>query len=394
MGVADFVGVLPKAPMKILYTNFHAGDGGGHTTYLASLARALSPRHALFMAAPADSRVLRVLRQEGIAEPVEIAFSSGLATLGRQWSDLRTLRGLIQRHGIDIVHANGARDHRVAMEAVAGLARRPKLVFTKHNSKSSNTLGNTLRARWGTDRVIAVSEHTRQMLLDSPYRHCPIDVIRNGVDLQRFAPVDAADGAALRARWTLDPDALVLVSNAGTDGHKGWIDLARAIATLPDPLRGKVHMAVAGREPDPRLVAEVAQLGLTDQVHFAGLLEDIRPFVASGDAGFVLSYDVETISFACREMMAMGKPVMVSDYAGLPENIAQGRNGWIVPVRNVAAIAAQVAALYEQRAALPGVGLAARAHAVEAFGLETFSRLTEACYEAVLRGPPGGAVAD
>ena len=42
--------------MKILYTNFHAGDGGGHTTYLASLARALSPRHQVFMAAPAGSR--------------------------------------------------------------------------------------------------------------------------------------------------------------------------------------------------------------------------------------------------------------------------------------------------------------------------------------------------
>jgi glycosyltransferase involved in cell wall biosynthesis len=384
MAVADFIGVLPKTPMKILYTNFHAGDGGGHTTYLASLARALSPRHQLFMAAPADSRVLRVVRQEGIAEPVEIAFSSGLATLGRQWADLRTLRGLIQQHGIDIVHANGARDHRVAMEALAGLPTRPKLVFTKHNSKSSNTFGNAVRARWGTDRVIAVSEHTRQMLLDSPYRRCPIDVVRNGVDLQHFSPVASAEGTALRARWTSDPDALVLVSNAGTDDHKGWIDLARAIATLPEPLRGKVHMAVAGREPDPKLVEEVEWLGLAGQVHFAGLLEDIRPFVASGDAGFVLSYDVETISFACREMMAMGKPVMVSDYAGLPENITQGRNGWIVPVRDVGAIAAQVTALYEQRTELPRVGLAAREHAVEAFGLETFSRLTEASYEAVL----------
>lgn len=372
--------------MKILYTNFHAGDGGGHTTYLASLARALSPRHQLFIAAPGNSRVIRVALAEGIATPVEIAFSSGLATLGRQWADLRTLRGLIQQQGIDIVHANGARDHRVSMEAVAGLPRRPKLVFTKHNSKSADTFGNAVRARWGTDRVIAVSEHTRQMLLDSPYRRCPIDVVRNGVDLQRFAPVDAAAGAALRARWTRDPDALVLVSNAGTDGHKGWIDLARAIATLPAPLRGKVHMAVAGREPDPRLVAEVQQLGMAAQVHFAGLLDDIRPFVASGDAGFVLSYDVETISFACREMMAMGKPVMVSDYAGLPENIEHGRDGWIVPVRNVAAIAAQVVALYGQRQTLPAVGQAARAHAVAAFGLETFSALTEACYAAVLGG--------
>ena len=374
--------------MKILYTNFHSGDGGGHTTYLASLARALSSRHTLFVAAPGNSRLIRVVREEGIAEPVEIDFRSGLGALGRQWADLRRLRQVIEREQIDIVHANGARDHRMAMEAVAGVRRRPRLVFTKHNSKSANTFGNAVRARWGTDRVIAVSGHTRDMLMDSPYRRCPIDVVRNGVDLARFAPADPDPAAALRARWPTDPDALVLVSNAGTDNHKGWIDLVRAVATLPDALRPRIHMAIAGRTPDPAAVAEVAQLGLTAQVHFAGLLDDIRPFVASGDAGFVLSYDVETISFACREMMAMAKPVMVSDYAGLPENIVPGQNGWIVPVRDVAAIAAQVTALHAQRGALAGMGQAARAHAVQHFGLDTFTALTEASYAAALAGDP------
>lgn len=371
--------------MKILYTNFHSGDGGGHTTYLVSLARALSSRHQLFMAAPADSRVIRVVGEEAIATPMELAFSSGLPTLGRQWADLRRLRALVQQQGIDIVHVNGARDHRVVMEAVAGLRRRPKLVFTKHNSKPSNTLGNAMRARWGTDRVIAVSAHTREMLLDSPYRRCPIDVIRNGVDLQKFAPHEPGTDQVLRARWTTDPDALVLVSNAGTDRHKGWIDLVEALATLPPTMRAHIHVAIAGREPEPHLRERVAALGLAAHVHFAGLMEDIRPFVASGDAGFVLSFDVETISFACREMMAMGKPVMVSDYAGLPENIEHGVDGWIVPVRNVAAIAAQVAALYEQRQRLPAVGQAARQRALRAFGLEAFSSQTEASYRAALQ---------
>ena len=71
-------------------------------------------------------------------------------------------------------------------------------------------------------------------------------------NLARFAPVDASAGAALRARWTTDPDALVMVSNAGTDGHKGWIDLVEAIATLPEPIRSHLHVAVAGRDADPR----------------------------------------------------------------------------------------------------------------------------------------------
>ncbi len=209
------------------------------------------------------------------------------------------------------------------MQGLLGM-RRPPIILTKHNSKPTRTLGNAFRARWATDRVIAVSAHTGRLLEQGPYRRCPIDVVRNGVDLDRFAPLPADAGQAMRQQWTQDPDALLLVSNAGTDDYKGWIDLAQAIALLPDAIRPHVHMAVAGHLPNAQQRAQVQALGdVATQVHFTGLLADTRPLIAAGDVGFVLSNDIETISFACREMMASARPMLVSDYAGLPENIEQ-----------------------------------------------------------------------
>lgn len=370
--------------MNILYTNFHDGDGGGHTTYIVSLARALHGEHAIHVAAPAGSRLLRTVSAEGSATPVPMAFGSGLPTLLQQLAEQRRLRRLVRERGIDLIHVNGARDHRFVMQGLLGM-RRPPIVLTKHNSKPSNTLGNAFRARWATDRVIAVSAHTRSLLEQGPYRRCPIDVIRNGVDLQHFAPLPADAGRALRQQWTADPQALVLVSNAGSDDYKGWIDLAQAIALLPEDIRPHVHMAVAGHLPDARQRAQVQALGaVAAQVHFTGLLADTRTLIAAGDVGFVLSNDIETISFACREMMASAKPVLVSDYAGLPENIEVGVDGWVTPTRDVAAIAAQVHALYLQRAALPEQGQAARRHAEAEFGLRTFAGLTEATYRSTL----------
>lgn len=76
--------------------------------------------------------------------------------------------------------------------------------------------------------------------------------------------------------------------------------------------------------------------------------------------------------------------MLVSDYAGLPENIQQGVDGWVVPTRDVAAIAAQLQAMYEQRQALAAMGMAARRHAEAAFGLQTFADATLASYEAAL----------
>ncbi|KIQ95941.1 Glycosyltransferase [Lysobacter sp. A03] len=162
------------------------------------------------------------------------------------------------------------------------------------------------------------------------------------------------------------------------------MDLVEALALLPAAQREQVRVLLAGRPPSAASLTRIDALGLRGQVHFAGLLDDVRPMIAAIDAGFVLSWDVETISFACREMMAMGKPVLVSDYAGLPENIRDGVDGWVTPVRDVAAVAAAIQMLLEQRAALPAMGEAARAHALEEFGIERFVDCTEAVYRELL----------
>ena len=80
----------------------------------------------------------------------------------------------------------------------------------------------------------------------------------------------------------------------------------------------------------------------------------------------------------------MGKPVLVSDYAGLPENIRLGVDGWVTPVRDVPGIAAAIQMLLEQRATLPAMGEAARAHALEEFGIDRFVDRTEAVYRELL----------
>src|SRR5699024_7281670 len=129
----------------------------------------------------------------------------------------------------------------------------------------------------------------------------------------------------------------------------------------------------------------IETLGPQEPVCFTGILDDVRPMLAALDAGFVLSH-METISFACREMMAMGKPVLCSDAGGLPENIEPHVDGWVVPAGNRQAIAAALRGIVEQRNELATMGYAARKHAETAFGLETFVNKTEAVYRDLLAG--------
>lgn len=375
--------------MKILLTNFHDSDGGGHTTYLLALARGLAAHHDVHLAVPETSRLYREASAiDGIrlhAQP----FPNGLGRLAAAQRAKRRLRDLLRRQAFDLVHVNGSADHRLVLAALRGLPRRPKVVLTKHNSKPMQRVTHRLRAA-KTDLAIGVCDATLRALRASPYADCQLRSIRNGVDIARYAPWPAARCAEAKRAWCPD-DALLLGSNAGTAAYKGWMDLVEALATLPEARRARIHVLICGRPPMEDQVARIAALGLTPRIHFTGLLSDVRPAIAAFDAGFVLSHAVETISFACREMMAMAKPVLVSDYAGLPENVDEGVDGWVVPARDRDAIARALARLLDARDRLPAMGAAARAKAEREFGLRTFVDATEAAYAALLPARPPAA---
>jgi glycosyltransferase involved in cell wall biosynthesis len=370
--------------MKLLYTNFHDGDGGGHTTYVRTLAGALAARHEMHVAAPPGSRLLREAQMLPAVRAWAQPFPNGLNKLAARFRARGQLRAYLREQSFDLVHVNGSADHRLVLGALRGLPQRPRLVLTKHNSKPMTGWGHWWRARH-TDQVIAVCDYTHRALLESAYRRCRLATVHNGVDIGHFSPWSPHARLAERRRWIGDaPDALLLGSSAGTADYKGWMDLVEALALLPPAWRGRVQLLIAGKQPSEASLQHIAALGLAGQVHFPGLLADVRPALAAIDAGFVLSWGVETISFACREMMAMGKPVLVSDYAGLPENIRPGVDGWSVPPRDRQVMAALVQSLWQQRESLPAMGSAARRHAEEAFGLPHFVERTEAVYKALV----------
>ncbi|MDR3429874.1 glycosyltransferase [Silvimonas sp.] len=369
--------------LKILYTNFHNGDGGGHTTYIMNLARALAPRHEIFVAAPASSRLYQAASAIPGVQVIDLAFNNRLPTVLRT---TKALRGLIARHGFDVIHVNGSADHRMAMLAIIGKGKqRPRIVYTKHNDLPVTGLATWLKARFATDCVICVCEYTRRKLAQTAYAHGALRVVYNGIDLARYAPLDAAATQAARAQWlpANEQHVLALGSNAGTPDYKGWLDLVEAVSTLPDDLRRQVRIVMAGETPSARQVERVAALGMTERVTFSGLLDDVRPLVAALDIGFVISHQ-ETISFACREMMAMGKPALVSDVGGLPENVTPGVDGWVVPARNPAALAQWLTGILAQRDQLPAMAHAARDKAVREFSLDTFVQGTEQVYRDLL----------
>src|SRR5690606_37371460 len=111
--------------------------------------------------------------------------------------------------------------------------------------------------------------------------------------------------------------------------NKGWLELVKAGAQLTPPERSRLRIIVAGDPPSSALLEQVQQLGMQDQVLFPGLVANVRDILGACDASFVLSHR-EAASYASCEAMAMGLPVLVSRVGGLPENVRDGKDGWVV----------------------------------------------------------------
>lgn len=367
--------------MKILYTNHHSGPTiGGHTVYIASLLRNLSVRHRLSVAVPSTSGLSGLVQKMPDVQMYEQNYPSRFfAQL--QW--LKRLRRLLNEQDFDVIHVNGSSDHRMVLMALAGRIRaRPRVVYTKHNDLQIGRVGATWRSRIGTDHVIGVCDFVGNLLHRSPYAARPISVIANGVDTLQFTPPDEMSKAATRCQLLGDRAAhcqLLIGSQAGTDDYKGWMDMVRAVAALGHHGRG-IYIVLAGAMPSSAQRALLQDYGMQDRVVFTGPLLDVREFVAALDVGFVLSYRVETISFSCREMMAMGKPVIVSRHAGLPENVTSEVDGWVVPARSPASVEAVLDAILARPERLVAMGQAAREKSERLFCVRQFADRTEQVY--------------
>lgn len=363
--------------MKILFTNFHKRNGGGHVTYILNLLRELT-EHDCWLATPGSSRLYRYASAVGTATVVDLSFNS---RIGRLLPEVLRLRMLIQEQQFDIIHVNASADHRHVMLACLGLRHRPRIILTKHNDHPVHTVGHWLRARLATDAVIAVSRYVASLFNNSAYAMDTIHVIHHGIDTGYFSP--PSSDLRRQSRCALlghdDPSHIVFGSTGGTDFEKGWMELVHAIARLPDAWRERCRVIVAGDLPPADLRQTIANLGLEKQVLFPGLMDDIRVVLAASDLGFVLSHH-EALSFAARESMACGLPTIVSDAGGLPENVEHGVTGWVTPARNSDALRELLAQILPDAALRSQVAQQSRDYALRYFNLDRFGRQTLTVY--------------
>jgi glycosyltransferase involved in cell wall biosynthesis len=231
---------------------------------------------------------------------------------------------------------------------------------------------------WNADCVVYVCEAQRRHWHPRLVRGRRNEVIHNGVDTDHWKPAARADRARTREQLGFAETDYVIGLSAVLRPEKNHVQLVEAIAMLRR--RGvRARALLIGDGPTRSAVEERARaLGVSGHVIITGLQRDVRPFVAAADT-MVLTSFAEALSLAALEAMAMGKPVVHSDVGGAAEIIRPGREGFLFPVGDTAALVDHLAVL-----ARPGVRAPMGANARERVELQLSERAMVDRYEKLL----------
>jgi glycosyltransferase involved in cell wall biosynthesis len=200
------------------------------------------------------------------------------------------------------------------------------------------------------DAVLAPSETAREDLRETVGVTAPIEVVPNGVDIDRFRPVD---GTAFRERHGL-PDG-PLVGYTGRHGYEKRLrDLIEAAAGLDVPV------VLGGDGPARDDLADLAA-DLDADVRFLGFLDraDLPAFYSTLSV-FAFPSPVETQGLGALEAIACGTPVVGADAGALVDTVDDGVTGYRFPAGDPAAFAASIERALANRKELRRGCLAAR----------------------------------
>jgi glycosyltransferase involved in cell wall biosynthesis len=217
-------------------------------------------------------------------------------------------------------------------------------------------------------------------------------LIHNGIDAVKFAD-EMLDTNQARDRLAVPHGALVFSSVANLHPYKGHADLLQALHQVKDQLPPNWLLLAAGRDVDDRLtkLRQMAdELGLSQHVRLLGLRRDIPVVLSTVDVHVSASW-YESFPNNILEAMCAGLPVVATAIGGVPDQVADGLTGILVPARNPKALSEALLALAHDGERRKAMGRAGRERVKREFPITRSVSRLEQVYGRLGAGSDSGA---
>ncbi len=323
---------------RIAHTEAGIGWGGQEHRVLAELIGFQKRGCPVWLVASTNSIIYQRAQEAGVPV-VPIDYSRRWLL----WNIIKFTRWL-RENRIEVLNPHSSRDGWIF--GIAGrLARVPLIIRTRHiDVNYPNRFLSRLAYCKFADHILTTSgkiaAHFQKIF------HLPesrISTMSTGIDLERFSP----DGP--KADLGLPPGGPVvgMVSVLRSwKGHSVFLAAARQLKDAGVPAR---FVIVGEGGIRPAIEAEIAKLGLANEVTLTGHREDVPEILRALDVLVIPSTEHEGIPQIGLQALATKTPVVGSDVGGIPEIIQPGVTGRIFPSRDAAALAQALRETLEDR---------------------------------------------
>jgi glycosyltransferase involved in cell wall biosynthesis len=193
-------------------------------------------------------------------------------------------------------------------------------------------------------------------------------VIYNGLEKLPMQPGEVVDR----------PQRVVVLANLNPrKGHTEFLDVVAAVC-IRQP---RAHFVFVGRDDmDGHLVGEIARRGLAQAITLTGYQADVGGWLSDARLMVLPSLWGEGCPTAILEGYSHGLPVVAYAIDGIPELIADGVDGFVVPLRDTVALTDAVLRILDNPEQAARMGAAGRAKIVQKFTLVSCASLHAAAF--------------
>ena len=380
----------------LVVTNDFPPRVGGIESFVLAMVQGMDPAAVVVHTArqPGDAGFDAGLAFPVVRDPARVLLPTPSIT--------RRSVALATAHGCDSVWFGAAAPLGLMASALKTRAAVERTVATTHGhevwwAKAPGTRQLLHRIGETNDVLTYLGEFTRSQVSRalSPAAAARMTQLTPGVDTEAFNP--SMDGAPVRARYGLRDRPLVVCVSRLVE-RKGQDVLIRAMPLVRQSVPGAALLLVGDGPMRDRLVRRVGQLGLTDDVVFAGAKPwaELPEHFAAGDVFCMptrsrkCGFEVEGLGIVFLEASATGLPVVAGSSGGSPDAVLDGETGHVVDGRDVGRVAAELSGLLTDPLRAREMGQAGRSWADELLGLGG-ARATDSdgCWPVPPRPRPG-----
>ncbi|MBB3207415.1 glycosyltransferase involved in cell wall biosynthesis [Rhodopirellula rubra] len=313
---------------------------GGAETLLVNLMRRMDPDRV-------RPEVICLKEAGPLGEEIAAEFPVHSGLIGGKYdvAVVSRIAKLLRKRGADVVITVGAGDKMFWGRLAAKLAGVPVIASALHSTGWPDGVGKLNRLLTPiTDAFIGVAQSHGNFLREfEKFPASKVNVIRNGVDCDRFCP-DPDARQSVFDELGIPANAQVIGLVAALRHEKNHSMLVKAAARLRE-WHPDLHTLIIGEGPERATIEPLReQLGVVDRVHLLGNRSDTPRLLAAMDV-FTLCSLNEASPVSILEALACATPVVSTNVGSISETVIPDHTGLLVESEDVEGFANAISQL-------------------------------------------------